>query len=479
MIKDKVRVRMAPTPSGFLHLGTAHTALFNWLFARHYGGKFILRIDDTDPKRYRKEYEEEILESLRWLGINWDEGPDIGGPFAPYRQSKRMATYWRYIKKLLDEGKAYRCYCSPEKLKSEREAALKKGIAPKYSGCCRYLTSEERREIEKKGRRGAVRLKVSPGPVSFIDPSRGKITVKAEDIGDFVIARSDNTALLATATTIDDIEMKITHTIRGEDYLNFVPKQILLYDALGKKAPVFAHLSFIYGPDGSKLSKRHGSTAVSDYRKNGYLSDALVNYLMLLGWSPKDDREILSLSQVVKLFKLEDVSDANPKFDLDKLTWLNGAYIRRKTDRELGKLLKPFTPKEIPSALLKKMVPLVKERIKKLTDFPELVSFLIKYQKPNKEDLVPKGKSSQETLAILSLIFGEMKKFSLKNWQANRMEKKLLQVADSTDWKRVSFFQTFRVAIAGGKTSPPLFGSIELLGKKETLNRLRKAMRFL
>ncbi|MFC1790397.1 glutamate--tRNA ligase [Patescibacteria group bacterium] len=479
MTKNKVRVRMAPTPSGFLHLGTAHTALFNWLFARHHGGKFILRLDDTDPKRYQKEFEEEILASFRWLGIDWDEGPDVGGPYGPYRQSQRMKIYWSYIKKLLKEDKAYRCFCSPQKLKSEREAMLKKGIAPKYSGQCRYLTEEQVKKLEGEGKKGAVRLKVSPGLVSFTDPSRGKITIKAEDIGDFIIARSDDTALLATATTIDDIEMKITHTIRGEDYLNFVPRQILLYDALGIEPPIFAHLSFIYGPDGSKLSKRHGATAVSDYRRNGYLPGALVNYLSLLGWSPKDDREILSINQIVKLFKLKDVSDANPRFDLKKLTWLNGMYIRQKTDQELAKSISPFVPQGMPRTLVKKTIPLVKPRMHTLADFPGLVGFLSKYQKPTEDDLTPKGKGGQETLAILSLILEEMDKFSLKNWQAEKMEKKMLTVADGTDWKRSDFFQVFRVAIAGQKISPPLFGSIEILGRKETLARINKAIKLL
>ncbi|HUS52227.1 MAG TPA: glutamate--tRNA ligase family protein, partial [Candidatus Bathyarchaeia archaeon] len=222
----KVRVRMAPTPSGKLHLGTAHTALFNWFFAKHYQGKFVLRIDDSDPKRRQKEYEEDILESLKWLGVSWDEGPDIGGAYGPYRQSERMGRYWQYVERLLKEGKAYYCFCSPQELEKERKKMLAEGKAPKYSGQCRNLTKAQVERLKKQGRKGAVRLKVNPGKISFIDPSRGKVTVKAEEIGDFVIARADKSALLVTAATIDDHEMKITHTIRGEDYLNFVPRQI-------------------------------------------------------------------------------------------------------------------------------------------------------------------------------------------------------------------------------------------------------------
>jgi len=464
---------MAPTPSGFLHLGTAHTALFNWLFARHHQGKFILRIDDTDPKRYKKEYEEDIIDSLRWLGINWDEGPDIGGKYGPYRQSERMSHYWPYIKRLLKEEKAYYCFCSPRELKEKREKMVARGVAPKYSGKCRNLTTEQVKELIKKGKKPAIRLKIHPGEVSFVDPSRGRITVRAQDIGDFIIARGDKTALLVAATTIDDIEMKITHTIRGEDYLNFVPRQILLYKALEIEPPVFAHLTFIYGPDGTKLSKRHGSTSVSDYRRQGYLPEALVNYLVLLGWSPKDDREILNLKEIIRLFDLKNVRDAGPRFDFKKLDWMNGMYIRERSDKELVQLISQFAPEGLSKKLVVATAPLVKERIKKLGDYAEMVDFLVKKKKVDLDELIPKKKSGKETEAILGLIFEEMTKFSKSQWLAEKMEKKMLKAADGTDWKRGDFFQAFRVAVTGKKISPPLFESMVLLGREETLARLK------
>lgn len=475
----KVRVRMAPTPSGPLHLGTAHTALFNWLFARHHQGEFILRIDDSDPKRCKKKYEKDILESLKWLGINWDEGPDIGGPYEPYRQSERMVGYWQYIERLLDEGKAYYCYCTPRELENERKAMLAKGIAPKYSGRCRNLTREQIEKFKKRGRKGAVRLKVNPGKVSFTDPSRGKIIVEAEAIGDFIIARADKTALLVTAATIDDLEMKITHTIRGEDYLNFVPRQILLYKALGFKPPVFGHLAFIYGPDGAKLSKRHGAVAVSDFRKQGYLSEALVNYLVLLGWSPKDDREILEIKEVIRLFDLKDVSDAGPRFDLSKLNWINGAYIRKKSKKQLLRLIEPFAPKGLSSTLINRTVPLVQERMAKLSDYPGLVEFLVKEAKYPIKLLIQKGKTKEETKRVLSIISHQSLIISENDWKHNNLEKVCRDLANKSNWKTRDLFMTIRVAITGKTITPPLFESMELLGKKTTLLRLQKALKML
>lgn len=473
---SKVRVRMAPTPSGPLHLGSAHTALFNWLFARHHQGKFILRIDDSDPKRCKKEYEKDILESLRWLGINWDEGPDIGGRFGPYRQSERMGHYWKYIERLLYEGKAYYCYCTPEELKVERKTMLVKGIAPKYSGKCRNLTKEQIERFKKRGRKGAVRLKVNPGKVIFTDPSRGKITVDAEAIGDFIIARSDKTALLATAATIDDLEMKITHTIRGEDYLNFVPRQVLLYQALGVEPPIFAHLAFIYGPDGAKLSKRHGAVAVSDFRKKGYLVEVLVNYLVLLGWSPKDNREILDIKEVIRLFDLKDVSDAGPKFDINKLDWINGVYIRKKSREELVRLIEPFAPKGFSTALINRTIPLVRERITKLSDYSEMIDFLVQEIKYPAKILVQKGKTKKETKEVLSVVIRQLADISEKDWKPKNLEKIFRDLVEKTGWQNRDFFMTVRVAITGKTVTPPLFESMELLEKEKTLQRLEAAI---
>lgn len=475
----QVRVRMAPTPSGLLHLGSAHTALFNWLFAKHHQGKFILRIDDSDPKRCEKKCEKDILESLKWLGINWDEGPDIGGPYGPYRQSERMDHYWQYVEKLFKKGKAYYCYCTPDELEKERKKMLAKGMAPKYSGKCRHLTEKQIEEWRKKGRKGAVRLKVDPGDISFTDPSRGKITVKGEDIGDFIIARGDKTALLVTAATIDDIEMKITHTIRGEDYLNFVPRQILLYQALGFKPPVFGHLAFIYGPDGAKLSKRHGSIAISDFRKDGFLSEALVNYLVLLGWSPKDDREILDVKEVIKLFDLKDVRDAGPRFDINKLKWINAVYIRQKPKKELVRLIEPFAPQGMSIDLINQTIPLVRERMTKLSEYHDLVEFLVKEMKYPGNLLVQKGKTKKETKELLLAVSQQVSAITERAWKHKNLEKICCDLAEKTGWKNRDFFMTLRVAVTGKTITPPLLESMALLGRKTTLLRLQKALKML
>jgi len=469
----KVRVRMAPTPSGKLHLGTAHTALFNWFFAKHYQGKFVLRIDDSDPKRRQKEYEEDILESLKWLGVSWDEGPDIGGAYGPYRQSERMGRYWQYVERLLKEGKAYYCFCSPQELEKERKKMLAEGRAPKYLGKCRSLTKAQIERLKKQGRKGAVRLKVNPGKVSFIDPSRGKVTVKAEEIGDFVIARADKSALLVTAATIDDHEMKITHTIRGEDYLNFVPRQILLFNALDFKPPVFAHLAFIYGPDGAKLSKRHGAVAVSDYKKEGYLPEALVNYLVLLGWSPKDDREILDIEEVIKLFDLQDVGEAGPRFDLKKLDWMNSVYIRKKSNKELLQLIKPFAPKKMADDLINQTIPLVKDRLRKLADYPGLVDFFMKRPKVPENLVLQKGEDEKMIKSQLAISVRRAEK--VKTWQAENLEKVFRELAKENDWHVGKYFMVVRLCLTGKTATPPLFETMEVLGKRESIERLKKA----
>ena len=387
----KVRVRIAPTPSGKLHLGTAHTALFNYLFARHNKGKFILRIDDSDPKRSKKEFEEDIIKSLKWLGFDWDEGPDIGGPYEPYRQSQRMDHYKPYIEKLLQKGTAYYCYCTQEELAEEKKRLQKENKRIVYSGKCSQLNQEQIANFNKQGRKPAVRLRVPRKIVSFIDPARGKISVNTNEFGDFIIARSDSSALLVLAITIDDLEMKITHAIRGEDYLNIVPKQIVIYEALGIEPPIFAHLPFVYAQDGSKLSKRHGATSVSEFKQMGYLPEAIFNYLVLLGWSSGDDRDILSKKEIIKLFTLEKVNTNSHRFDINKLNYINGAYIRNMVDKKLLQLIKQYSNIQLPISSFQKIVPLVKERIVKLADIDSLIDFFVKDIPYDKELLLKKA----------------------------------------------------------------------------------------
>ena len=460
-----VRTRIAPTPSGNLHLGTAHTALFNYLFARHNKGKFILRIDDTDKTRYKKEFEEDIIRSLKWLGFEWDEGPDIGGPYGPYRQSERMDHYWPYAEKLLKEGKAYYCYCSSEELQKEKEQLEKEHKPIKYSGKCRNLSQKQIDEYKKQDRQPAVRLVVPEKKVSFIDPTRGEISVNSADFGDFIIVRGDKSALLMLASTVDDIEMKITHTIRGEDYLNFVPRQIMLFEALGVKPPVFAHLPFVYGQDGSKLSKRHGAVSVTEYREMGYLPEAVFNYLILLGWSSKDNREIIDKEEIVKLFALEAVNTNPHRFNITKFEWINGEYIRKLTISNLQLLISNFYENKLQEDIVKQTIPLVQERIKKISDYLPLCEFLFKEPDEYEFDL----NSKKELFKKI-----EKKLQEIEEWKGTIIGEAMQNLAQQLGIKNSEFFMILRVAISGKKITQPLNESMELLGKEECLKRINK-----
>jgi len=316
-----VKTRFAPSPTGYLHLGNARTAIFSYLFARHNGGGFVLRIEDTDRERSRKEYEEMLLKDLEWLGIEWDEF---------YRQSERFDLYKDYVQKLLEKGHAYPCFCSPEELEKERQEAQKRGVAYRYSGKCRNLSREQALQLQEEGKTFTIRFRVPDGrDVVFNDLVKGPISINVDDFGDFVIVRSDGTPTYNFVVVVDDALMGITHVVRGEDHIPNTPKQILIYEALGFKVPDFAHLPVILGQDRSKLSKRHGAVSVMNYREEGYLPEALFNYLCLLGWSPPDtEREIFSKQELISLFDLKDVNSAPAVFNREKLRWMNGVYIR-------------------------------------------------------------------------------------------------------------------------------------------------------
>jgi len=331
---DNVRVRIAPSPTGYLHVGTAHTALFNWLFARHNKGTFILRIEDTDLARSTKEYEENIIEGLKWLGLYWDEGP--------YYQTQRLDLYRKYADELLKKGLAYYCYCTPEELEERRKEALAQKKPPRYDRKCLYLSDEERARYEREGRKPAIRLLVPEGKTVFNDIIRGEIEFNNEDIGDFVIMKSDGIPTYNFAVVIDDYTMGITHVIRGEDHISNTPKQLFIYNAFGWTPPEFAHLPLLLGPDRSKLSKRHGVTSVTEYKKMGYLPQALVNYLALLGWTPEENREIYTVEELIELFDLRRVTKNPGIFDVTKLEWINTQHIRRLSLEELADLTYPF-----------------------------------------------------------------------------------------------------------------------------------------
>ena len=340
-VKKPVRVRFAPSPTGPLHIGGARTTLVNWLFARHTGGALVLRIEDTDRERSKKAYEDELLEGLAWLGFDWDEGPMLGGgekgDFGPYRQSERTEIYKKYLEELLEKGEAYYCYCTKEDLEAQKQVMAAQGLPPKYSGHCRNLAAPpggKRPEV--------IRFKIPETKVEFTDMVRGKVVFDAGLFGDQVIAKDVNSPLYNFAVVVDDALMQITHVIRGEEHLSNTPKQILMARSLGFAAPIFAHLPLILNPDRSKMSKRFADTALSEYRKKGYLPDAIINFIALMGWHPKDDREVMTREELVKLFDIERVQKAGAIFNQEKLDWLNREYLKMMSDDEIAEKLEPF-----------------------------------------------------------------------------------------------------------------------------------------
>jgi glutamyl-tRNA synthetase len=392
---QKIRVRFAPSPTGYLHLGNARTALFNWLFARQKGGVFVLRVEDTDIERSREEYERNLLQDLRWLGLDWDEGPDVGGDYGPYRQSERLELYHKYAKQLLEEGKAYYCFCPPEELEKERETALAEGRMPVYSGKCRNIPGDEAEKRRAAGEAAAIRLKVpDEGIVEFDDLVRRQVEFDLKLIGDPIIVRSTGMPAYNYAVVIDDALMHITHVIRGEDHISNTPRQILLYQALGWKPPVFAHLSMVMGKDNTRLSKRHGATSVDQFRREGILAEALGNYLVFLGWSPPEGHEVLRREELVRLFDLTRVSRSAAIFDYEKLHWLNRQYIKLLPTEKKVELALPylqevgFVGTEVTPAQmdwLKKAIEILIEGVDKFSELPQKFSLLFDFE-PEKLD---------------------------------------------------------------------------------------------
>jgi glutamyl-tRNA synthetase/nondiscriminating glutamyl-tRNA synthetase len=387
--KQKVRVRFAPSPTGQLHIGNVRTALFNWLFARQKKGVFILRIEDTDVERSEARYETQLLTDLKWLGLEWDEGPDVGGPFPPYRQSDRMDIYRENAERLLREHKAYYCFCTAEELEREREQAMAEGRQPIYSGKCRQLDPDEAERRHSAGEAAAIRLKIPEHPIKFHDIVRGNVEFSNEVVSDPIIVRSSGMPVYNYVVVIDDAAMKITHVVRGDDHLSNTPKQVALYEALGLAVPEFAHLSTILGPDRERLSKRHGATSVANFREMGILPEALMNYLALLGWAPSGgDREIFPKPELIKEFQLERVTPSPAIFDTEKLHWLNRHYIKQSPPQRIHELALPFLERanllpQVRSAEVAqwadRLVDLLVPYVDKLDQLPERAGFIFHY----------------------------------------------------------------------------------------------------
>lgn len=479
---ENVRVRFAPSPTGQLHIGGARTALYNWAFARHFGGSFILRIEDTDPERSTAENTAAIITALEWLGLDYDEGPGVGGDFGPYLQTQRFDRYAAGLERLKELGHVYPCFCAPEQLEAKREAAREKGGFAGYDRACRHLSAEEVQARLDAGEKAAWRVKVPEGrgDITWVDAVRGETTIHAETIDDFVVARSDGSPTYNFAVVIDDYDMGLTHVIRGDDHISNTPKQILLYEALEAAVPVFAHLSMIWGPDGKRLSKRHGATSLEAYREMGYLPEAIVNYLALLGWSLDGETTIIDRSTLISAFSLDRISKNPAIFDTEKLDWMNGVYLRELPAEEFVRRVAPWLAEAgLASASevedrhdwFVRLSPLVAERVKRLDEVAPMVRFL--FEEPQIDPAAAEKVLAKEGAGRSLDAAGEA--LSRVEWAAPAIEGALRGIPEALGLKAKSVFQAVRVATTGSVVSPPLFESLELLGRERTLSRLEAA----
>jgi glutamyl-tRNA synthetase len=465
----KTKTRFAPSPTGHLHIGGARTAIFNWLFSRKNKGDFFLRIEDTDRERSSEEMVQSIVDGLKWLGLNWDN--DI------YYQSEHINEYVSACYELVKRGHAYFCYCSEEELEMKRKEAELKRIPYKYDRKCLYLSEEEKLKYEREGRSRTIRFKVPDGETVFFDVVHGEIRFKNSEIDDFIILRSDNTPVYNMAVVVDDHNMEITHVIRGDDHISNTPKQILIYQAFGWDIPIFAHVPLILGPDRKRLSKRHGATAVLEYRDKGFLPEAVFNYLCFLGWSPGDNREIMSIEELIDAFDITKIQKKSAIFDQAKLEWMNSEYIRRKENVELLKLVKPFVEKHgykfEDNTYLLKVITLMKDRVKVLEDFVTFGKYFF-------EDPVDYDREGIEkywkdkTSEILSEFVSRIEK--IEDYTAPVIERELRSFADEKNIKAGDLIHPIRLAITGMRISPGLFEVMEVLGKETTIRRIKNAL---
>jgi glutamyl-tRNA synthetase len=474
-----VRLRFAPSPTGYPHLGNIRTALFNWLFARHHGGKFILRIEDTDIARKVEGAVEVILDSLRWLGLNWDEGP--------YFQSQRLPIYREVAQRLLDEDHAYLCYCSPERLEAMRQEQARRKQPPKYDRRCRDLTQYERTRVEATGITPVIRFKTPlEGETTFYDLIYGALTFKHDTLDDFILLKSDGYPTYHLANIVDDHSMAISHVLRAEEWLSSTPRHVLLYQALNWQPAQFAHLPMILGPDRAKLSKRHGATTITEYQKQGYLPDAMINFLALLGWSLDDRTELLSREELIKHFSLERVGKAAAIFNRDKLEWMNGVYLRKLSLEEFVQQAQPFLDRDLPEAVrrpldngyLSQVLSLIQERAKTLAEVTELASLFFLDELQYDTGLLSKGKLDAQS-ATKAMTVASQKLEEVRTWDATTLEAVLRPLASELNLSAGELFGLLRVAVTGRTAAPPLFQTMAVLGKKKCLKRLDMALQSL
>jgi glutamyl-tRNA synthetase len=481
------RTRYAPSPTGIPHVGNIRTALFSWLLARHDGGQFILRLEDTDRTRFVPESVDGIIESLRWLGLDYDEGPDIGGPHAPYVQSERLEMYRAAAERLLSQGDAYECWCSAQRLDALRAEQQRRKQPPGYDGRCRTAEGQRqaRAEAEAEGRGAVVRFKTpDSGSVSLDDAIHGRLTFDLATIDDFVVLKSDGYPTYHLAYIVDDEDMRITHVLRGDEWIPSVPRHVLVYRALGIDPPIIAHTPRILGPDGAKLSKRHGATSVFEYRDAGYLPDALVNFLALIGWSLDDKTDIISREQLIEHFSLSRVVKSPGVFNAEKLLWMNGVYIREMPRERFAAIagdwlddrLPPSVARPIDRAVVAKIAPLVQERIKLLSELPDYCDFFFRDDLVySREELLGKAFRERPADAIAALAEARTRIGALDDWGTESIEAALRGQAEAASLKPGDLFSLVRVAVTGKRVSPPLFETIEVLGRERTVARIEAA----
>ncbi len=480
---SEIRTRFAPSPTGDLHVGGAHTALFAWLFARHEGGKFILRIEDTDEVRSTEESLAAIYNGLKWLEIDWDEGPDVGGPYGPYIQSERLDIYKKYIDQLLESGRAYRCFCTPEELAERREIMRARGIPPRYDGKCRDLTDDERETLLAEGKPCCIRFKVEQtGTTVVADIVRGEVPFENELLGDFVIRKTSGYPTYHLAVVVDDYLMEISHVIRAVEHLANTPSHVQLMEALDFERPDFAHLPLVNGPDGRKLSKRHGAVNLLDYRDKGFLPEAMRNFLAIIGWSAGAEQEIFGLDELIEKFRLKDVSKSSGVFDLEKAEWLNGEYLKAADAEYLTELLLPMLqeeglfeedPDEERMEWLIAVVDLMKERTRLLTDFLTWGRYYFTDDFPYDNRARKKWLSREDVPERLDALAERLE--DLDEWNVDTIEDAIRGLADDLDISAAKVIHPCRAAVTGQTIGPSLFHLVELVPQETVVARLRKA----
>ena len=485
-MEKKLKVRFAPSPTGPFHIGGARSALFNWLVARHADGTFLVRIEDTDLKRSTKESEENIKDSLKWLGMNWDEGIDVGGPHGPYRQTERLDLYKKEVQRLLDEGKAYYCYCSAEELEKSRKAQLDAGKTPIYDEHCRHLTEEEKARYEAEGRKPVVRLKVrKDGVFAFDDMVRGHVEFQAAGVGDFIIMKSDGIPVYNFAVVIDDAFMEVTHVIRAEEHLSNTPRQLAIYEALGYKPPKFGHISLILGEDHKKMSKRHGATSVTEYRNMGYLPEAVVNYLALLGWTPKGEQEIFTEEELIKQFSMKRVSSNDAVFDINKLNWINFQYMKKLDADQLYDLIVPFLVKagyvdaavsEEKKDWLKKVIWFMKDHIYFAGQAAEELKFFFEDMPALTDEDVLAIMKAETSGKLLKAFIEDLK--ALETFDQEEIKKCFNACMKAQGIKGKAAYEPTRIALTGVTQGPGMFEMMELFGREKTMDRLEAALAY-